>query len=265
MSITHSKMTVRTDGRVGLIDAFLRLLVTHRKLEASRKCLCHAIERSGAVENVLDIRFGPRIPEPTRFPWEAVIGVVPHLLWATLLLFVLLWIGREALEDFIGRVQKLGFGGVEIEFRKRLESAARARAQIIPEIDLGRASRRLTRERALVQGARLLWIDDLPDRNHAEINLLESVGAHVNAETTSAAAESAMNQVVYDLIVSDIDRERDKAAGIKFAEKLTSNSPPIIFYVGAAQKPAPPSAFGLTDRPDELVHLILDALARTRS
>jgi CheY-like chemotaxis protein len=119
----------------------------------------------------------------------------------------------------------------------------------------------------LTDGARLLWIDDLPDNNRIEIKLLESAGARVDIQVTSAGAQSAISQVTYDVILSDVDREGDNTAGLKFAAELaqTRNSPPVIFYTGVAQKPVPPFAFGITDRPDELVHLILDLLARARS
>lgn len=42
---------------------------------------------------------------------------------------------------------------------------------------------------------------------------------------------------------------------------------PVVFYVGEVdpKKGTPVYAFGLTNRPDELVHLILDILERTRS
>jgi hypothetical protein len=38
-----------------------------------------------------------------------------------------------------------------------------------------------------------------------------------------------------------------------------------VFYVGHVEGPCPSSAFGVADRPTELVHLVLDSLARTRS
>lgn len=39
---------------------------------------------------------------------------------------------------------------------------------------------------------------------------------------------------------------------------------PIIYYVGSADpsRPVPVGAFGLTARPDELLHLVMDALER---
>ena len=38
----------------------------------------------------------------------------------------------------------------------------------------------------------------------------------------------------------------------------------MVFYVSVVyqDKPLPPGAFGLTNRPDELLHLVIDALER---
>lgn len=38
---------------------------------------------------------------------------------------------------------------------------------------------------------------------------------------------------------------------------------PVIFYVGRAREGAPAAAFGLTTRPEEMWHLVMDALERS--
>jgi len=40
----------------------------------------------------------------------------------------------------------------------------------------------------------------------------------------------------------------------------------VVFYVSVVyqDKPLPPGAFGLTNRPDELLHLVIDALEPVR-
>lgn len=70
----------------------------------------------------------------------------------------------------------------------------------------------------------------------------------------------------FDLVISDIARGEDPAAGLGTPRALTNQGTrvPVIFYVGQALRPIPQDAFGITDRPDELVHLVLDALARCR-
>lgn len=215
---------------------------------------------------MLDIHIGPA-PRPAGFDWEPVIGLIPHVIWAAVVIIVLLWIGREGLKVLVGRIHKVGAAGFEIEFQDTMESAAAAHQQQIPLTDLGRASRRLASQQALLKGARLLWIDDHPDNNRNEIMLFEEAGARVDTRLTSVAAEAAIMQVTFDLMISDIDREGNAKEGLRLANLLAQvrNSPPLIFYVAHARRPAPVSAFGITDRPDELVHLVLDALGRSRS
>lgn len=215
---------------------------------------------------MLDIHLGPA-PGPKGFDFEPVIGLAPHLIWAIVVVFVLLWIGRRGFQSFAGRIRKVGAAGFEIELQETMESAAVAHRQQIPVVDIGKASRRLASQQALLEGARLLWIDNRPANNSNEIKLFEYAGARVDLQLTSASAEMAILQVTYDLILSDIDREGSPTEGLRFASQLAQvhNSPPLIFYVGEARKPVPFSAFGIADRPDELVHLVLDVLGRSRS
>lgn len=218
------------------------------------------------MTSTIDIHAGPQ-PDPPGFPWSETVGVVPHLLWAGLLLFLLLWAGRERLFGLLGRVEKVGLVGFEVSFRQGLEHAAAVHDKPLLHVDLGRASRRLAEQRKLVDGARILWIDDHPANNEIDMKLLESAGARVDTQTSSDGAQQAIAQVRYDVVISDISRDSDATAGLSFARALAQqrSAPPLIFYVSNVQKPVPADAFGLTDRPDELIHLILDALARRRS
>ncbi|TSE14055.1 hypothetical protein C1D09_000775 [Mesorhizobium intechi] len=215
---------------------------------------------------MLEIHLGPT-KAPEGFDWEPILGLVPHLIWAIVILVILLWIGRDGLRALTGRIHKVGAGGFEIEFQDRLENAAASHQLQIPLNALGKASRRLANQQALLEGARLMWVDDRPDNNRNEIKLFEDAGARVDTRITSAAAEAAILQVTYDLIISNVNREGSAKEGLRFATELAQyrNSPPLIFYVGRARKPVPISAFGITDLPDELVHLVLDALGRARS
>jgi CheY-like chemotaxis protein len=133
--------------------------------------------------------------------------------------------------------------------------------------DLGRAARRLASAAKVVEGARLLWVDDTPDSIVQESRLLEQAGAVITRTLSTDEAVNALNRENFDLVLSDIARGDDDQAGLHFADELVArrNSPPIVFYVGAAKWPPPRHAFGIADRPDELVHLVLDSLARTRS
>jgi hypothetical protein len=73
------------------------------------------------------------------------------------------------------------------------------------------------------------------------------------------------------MIISDIDRaypEPNPRAGLDMLPRLAEAGVhlPVVFYVGRLDPAAgvPPGAFGVTNRPDELLNLTLDALERIR-
>lgn len=199
--------------------------------------------------------------------WSAWIALIPNLIWAVLLIGFAAWIGRDAIRALIKRVDKVSIAGIELQLRDDLQAAATARNQDLPGNELTRAARRLAASKDLVEGAKLLWVDDVPDSIVRESRLLEQAGAQITRALSTTAAFDKLNQENFDLILSDINRDGDKQAGIDFAAALAQrkNPPPLIFYVGTVRRPPPEHAFGITNRPDELIHLVLDSLARSRS
>ena len=145
-----------------------------------------------------------------------------------------------------------------------------------PVADQKRALERARRERARLDSAEILWVDDCPSNNRNEARMLASFGCLITFACTTEEALRALDygereRQPFDLIVSDIGRELpdpDPSAGVEMLPRLRAarHAQPVIFYVGRLRKDAgaPPDAFGITARPDELLNLILDALARTR-
>ncbi len=199
--------------------------------------------------------------------WPSLIALVPHLIWLCALIGFLLWMGRDGLHALFKRVDKVSIAGVELQFRDDLAAAAASRGLTLANDDLGSAARRLAGSKNVVAGARLLWIDDVPAGIVQESRLFEQSGAHVTRALSTTEAFAKLDKKNYDLVLSDIQRGDDPQAGISFSVELAArqNAPPLIFYVGTVQKPRPEHAFGITNRPDELVHLVLDVLARVRS
>ena len=200
-------------------------------------------------------------------PWDTVNALGPHLLWFFFAVGFFCWIGKSRLDALLNRVQKLSVAGVEVEFKQALKRAAKARGEDVPAVDLGRAARRLAQSTALLAGAKLLWIDDQPENNRFERALLEEAGAIVTQAISSDQAWQFLNRAAYDLILSDIRRGTANEAGTDFLRILVDEDrkTPLVFYVGEILGPVPQGAFGIADSPDELVHLVLDALARHRS
>ena len=85
------------------------------------------------------------------------------------------------------------------------------------------------------------------------------------AKSTEDALEKLRNGR-YDVVFSDMVRGNDGTAGLTFLEKLRERdkTTPVILYIGVINpdKGVPAGAFGITNRPDELLYLTMDALER---
>lgn len=119
-----------------------------------------------------------------------------------------------------------------------------------------------------IKDARILWVDDNPKNNQWERLTLKQLGAHVTAADTTETALGCLRSDSYDLILSDVSRAGNSREGIAALPRLQSVSPDtaVVFYVGHVDPSmgVPPGAFGITNRPDELLHLVMDALERRR-
>ena len=75
-----------------------------------------------------------------------------------------------------------------------------------------------------------------------------------------------ISQVKYDLVLSDMKRDDNPAAGAELLEALSRRryGTPIVYYAGRLDRTrgAPAGAFGITNRPDELLHYVFDVLER---
>jgi hypothetical protein len=128
--------------------------------------------------------------------------------------------------------------------------------------------RRARTQLPLVQGARILWIDDHPELLRHEREVLERLGASVEMATSTGEAAEMLDRERFHLILSDIERDGDPRAGIRAIVPLRElgGGIPLILYVQRVLHghPVPDGALGLTNDPEELLHLALDALGRVR-
>lgn len=127
------------------------------------------------------------------------------------------------------------------------------------------ALRRAILQEDLLSGARVLWVDDHPENNSWERQAFEIFGTRFVMVETHAAAVRVAEQESFDAVISDIERDSGPS-GIETLAALRLSGPatPFIFYVGALTPGLPPGAFGITNDPEELLHLLLDALGRRR-
>jgi len=129
------------------------------------------------------------------------------------------------------------------------------------------ALRRARLVSSVLAGARILWVDDNPKNNAWECGLLRMLRAHVVLVTRTDAALDCLRAESFDLILSDISRDGVDDGGVRALPKIKAVAPatPVVFYVGYMTGPVgPEGSAGITNDPEELLHLILDRLERLR-
>lgn len=211
-----------------------------------------------------------------------VLGAIPAILWAALAAYVI-YLLRGTFPSLVGRLGSFeGFGlklSVSTEALDAAVDVARKTTSpdlVVPEEDRKRALARAERERKLFEGAEILWVDDRPSNNRNEARMLRGFGALVTFAASTGEAIEAIERgreqgAPFHVILSDINRSPPDAeadAGLRMLAALREHhvSIPVILYVARLRPgPAPAGAFGITNRPDELLQKVTDALARTRS
>ena len=195
------------------------------------------------------------------------------MLWFLFLLFLFIVFYRPIRYELLPNLTNVKGLGVELTFVLDSIDAAIELAEKSPQWQVEITSR--DKERALnrakahllvFKGAQILWVDDHPENNRNEINMFQRLGAEIRTVENTEQAIQAIQKISFDLVLSDMARGDDQQAGLIFLKKLRTfeQKIPVIFYLGVfdPEKGVPPRSFGLTARPDELLHLTLDALER---
>jgi CheY-like chemotaxis protein len=206
------------------------------------------------------------------------VRIIPALLWVGLAFYIFRKYHRKIHDELLPNLVGLKALGVELSFANVKDSItsaielAKKSTQwpvVIPEEDEQRVLNRVKKHVDLFRNVRILWIDDVPDSPRNERAMLRRLQADVEMARSTAEAEKLLQSQVYDLILSDMKRDGDNQAGLKFLQDYAPHKKraPVIFYVGYPDptKGVPAYAFGITHRPDELLHLIMDALERVKS
>ncbi|MFK7739156.1 MAG: response regulator [Planctomycetota bacterium] len=203
---------------------------------------------------------------------KAMFGVVATI---ALLLAVLHWrdIARVVLPR-ITHVEAFGFK-LQIEslkqaFDAKVEPSASGQTPIeYRESTLSEVIYRARSVAPILDGADLLWMDDHPSSNESLRSLLRGFGVRITTAQNIDDALASARTTTFDVVLSDIKRETpDTLDGIAGLKKLREAgvSAPAIFYIWRLWEPRvlPATALGITNRPDELLHLVIDGLERTR-
>jgi CheY-like chemotaxis protein len=120
---------------------------------------------------------------------------------------------------------------------------------------------------SVLRGARVLWVDDHPENNSWERELFRSLGVVIVSVESTRSAVASTKAESFDVVISDTRRDSEPVDGIDGAMQVRDAMPalPIVFYiqdVTSSQIPEPAS--GITNEPNELLHLVLDRLERVR-
>jgi hypothetical protein len=197
---------------------------------------------------------------------EAIVQIIPGLLWVAFAAVVLAIFYKPIRDDLIPRLSTVTLpGGIELALFDRVTSAAEKQSVTISTEDKSRIVRRLERSSDVLRGARLLWVDDRPENNNDEAAILSTFGVAIEFTTTTQQALEFLSSQQFDVVISDMDHEGQPDAGIKLLDQ-TKGVPWTILYVGN-YKPelgTPRYAFAITNRPHQLLHYVLDALERQR-
>jgi hypothetical protein len=205
----------------------------------------------------------------TSFLIADVFGLIATVLWVGFAVFVVL-----ILRPLLSLVQKVkpddgdsqqqdSGGQPDVAYAAtQLDEAVERNGR--PDVSRERrdhAVERAKRLQGMLAGARIVWVVDRPGTVTAESRLLQSLGILVTVVSSSSEVKAALNDGGLDLVISDLERSKGDPA---LALAGLTGDVPLLYYTIERVAGVPAGAFGLTNRPDELLHLVIDALERHR-
>jgi CheY-like chemotaxis protein len=204
-----------------------------------------------------------------------VIRLIPSILWFLLILILVMLFYRPIRDDLLPSLTSLKAGGVELSFVKDSIDAALELAEKSPQWkvavsskDKEQALKRARKHLQVFHDAQFLWVDDHRENNLNEQLMFRQLKVKIQIAESTDDALNILKNNHFDLVISDMGRGDETTAGLKFLEQFRKEdkTTPFIFYVGVldSEKGVPAQAFGITNRPDELLHLTLDALERKK-
>ena len=193
-----------------------------------------------------------------------LIKVAPSILLYGALLMLFLRYRKSVVEGILPKISNFKAFGIEASFVKEgIENAARSqnRSDVLVSPSLMQRIAHFPK-----RGIRVLWIDDNPETVMYEAGILQTLGMQVEFAKTSANGWEKLRAYPFQLMVSDIRRGEDTTAGLQFLKDLQAQEKHInlVFYVSQLDRtlPVPFGAFGITDDPNELIHLVMDGAER---
>lgn len=115
----------------------------------------------------------------------------------------------------------------------------------------------------------VLWVDDRPENSRYGQSMRTALGITVVMRTSSEEALPTLASRPFDLIVSDLHRGSDPAAGFAMLESARAAGfhLPCVYYVAhvtsdRAQEATRLGAAGMTNQPTGLLRLVTQAMPK---
>src|SRR3954452_23414910 len=151
-----------------------------------------------AAEQTVRLALAPGSGESTAKLIEAIGGAIAAVLWVSLAILLLV-LFREQIRALLTNFASFEGFGLKLSISDKALSDAirnvelnatleRRTPLIIPTADRDRALGRAKRERALLEGAEILWVDDKPSNDRNEARMLRSFGALITFAASTGEA-----------------------------------------------------------------------------
>jgi len=202
-----------------------------------------------------------------------IVKSIPAILWFILFVIILLLFYRPLRNELLPSLTGFKAMGVEISFVKDSIDAAIELAEKSPQWkveisprDKERVLNRVKKHLKIFRDVQILWVDDHPENNLNEHRMFRQLKTEIDIAKSTEEALEILKNGRYDLVISDMARGDSAISGLDFLKRfrMEDKTTPVIFYVGIFDPTMgiPPLSFGITNRPDELLHLVLDVLER---
>lgn len=208
---------------------------------------------------------------------EQTVNLIAALTWPAVLLILVVTFLRP-IKQLLERdeVDVKAPGGFAISAKNRQAAASalvkasekEAAASIAPDDADTQIEVAASGVEQLRRAPRVLWVDDQPSNNRYERSMLQALGIFVDLSTsTGDALAKVAARRGYDVIITDMGRPPDERAGYTLLAELRGMgvATPLVIYA-SSRDPAHydeavrRGAEGCTNRPDELVDLVTNAL-----
>lgn len=213
------------------------------------------------------------------------INIIPSILWILFALTVIIIFYKPICRDILPKISDFRAMGVEFSIVRDSFNATLDKAEahdsdvklaekspqwkvVVPPEAKENVLNRARNHLPVLRGAQILWVDDHPENNLNERKMFSKLNVEIDTAKNTDEALGILKHANYDLIFSDIARGENSTDGLAMLDEFKKNkiTIPVIFYIGVIEpeKGVPAGAFGITNRPDELLHLTMDVLERKR-